>query len=98
MRAPEETQTAWLLDAARGTRLQIPILLAITAGMRRGEILAARWQDVDCVLHTVTVRRSLQEMREGLFFKEPKGRRPGALSASNYSRDAGCSPPKKSGG
>lgn len=79
MQALEETQTAWLLDAAQGTRLQIPILLAITTGMRRGEILAARWQDVDCVLRIVTVRRSLQETREGLFFKEPKGRRIRAL-------------------
>lgn len=34
MRALDEHQTARLLDAARGHRLYIPILLAVTTGMR----------------------------------------------------------------
>jgi integrase len=73
--ALDEARTAWLLDAAEGTRLRIPILLAITTGMRRGEILAVRWQDVDFAAGVIHVRRSLNETKAGVTFKEPKSRR-----------------------
>ena len=63
VQALEESRSAWLLDAAEGTRLHIPILLAITTGMRRGEILAVRWQDVSLDASMVTIRRSLQETK-----------------------------------
>jgi integrase len=88
MVALEEARTAWLLDAALGTRLHIPILFAITTGMRRGEILAVRWQDTNLQSGWVTVRRSLQETKAGLTIKEPKsirgrrrGRKPFTLPA-----------------
>jgi integrase len=68
----QEDEFVHLLDAAKGTRLYIPILLAGTTAMRRGEILAVRWRDVDFVSRLISVNRSLQETREGLFFKEPK--------------------------
>ena len=32
---------------ARGSRLEALLLLALTTGMRRGELLALRWSDVD---------------------------------------------------
>jgi integrase len=32
-------ETAWLIEAARGTRLYLPIFLTTCAGLRRGEIL-----------------------------------------------------------
>jgi integrase len=56
MKAIDETQTAWLIDASEKTRLYIPILLAVTTGMRRGEILALRWQDVELRHGFLTVR------------------------------------------
>ena len=43
----DEIQAAWLLTVAEGTRLYIPIVLAVCAGLRRGEILALRWGDLD---------------------------------------------------
>jgi len=43
----DEVRAAWLIEVAQGTRLHIPILLAVFTGMRRGEILALRWQDID---------------------------------------------------
>ena len=42
-----EAQTAELLRRAQGTRLHLPILLAVTSGLRRGELLALRWSDID---------------------------------------------------
>src|SRR5690606_28491925 len=72
-----------LLDAAKGTRLYVPILVAVTTGLRRGELLALRWRDLDFDSGTLTVRQSLEQTRDGLRFKQPKtskSRRTVALS------------------
>ena len=67
-----EDQTAQLLAAARSSRLDIVIQLAVMTGLRRGEILALRWQDVDLDRGVAHVRRSLEQLRGGLNFKQPK--------------------------
>lgn len=72
MRALTETETVWLLDAAEGTRLYLPILLAVTTGMHRGEILALRWKDVDLAGNRLSISQSLEETRGVLRFKQPK--------------------------
>lgn len=64
-----------LLQAARGSRLYLPVLLAIATGMRRGEILALRWEDVDLDAGTLSVRRTLSQVKGRLEFKEPKSAR-----------------------
>jgi integrase len=61
-----------LLDAARGTRLAVPVLLAVTTGLRRGELLGLRWQDVDLEASKLAVRQSLEHTKAGLAFKQPK--------------------------
>ena len=48
--------------------------LGLATGMRRGELLALRWQDVDLDHARVTVARSLEQTAAGLRFKEPKTR------------------------
>ncbi|MDQ6847662.1 MAG: site-specific integrase [Candidatus Dormibacteraeota bacterium] len=40
-------QPARFLEAARGERLEALMVLAITSGMRQGELRALRWKDVD---------------------------------------------------
>ncbi|PLT32534.1 site-specific integrase [Bacillus sp. V5-8f] len=48
-------------------------LTAIYTGMRRGEILGLRWQDVDFENHIIYVRQTMQPIiNQGLTFKEPK--------------------------
>lgn len=62
-----------VLAQARGHRLYLPILLAVVTGMRRGEILALRWKDIDFETGEIRVTRSLSETRrEGVVFKGPK--------------------------
>ena len=64
-----------MLDASSGTRVRLPILLAIACGLRRGEILPARWSDLDWLGRTLRISRSLEETKAGIRFKEPKTRR-----------------------
>lgn len=66
---------ARLLEQTIGTRFELPVALALATGMRRGEILALRWSDLDPQLTVAHVRRSLQATREGLRFAAPKTRR-----------------------
>jgi integrase len=73
MTALDETQTATLIENAKTHTLYVPILLAVTTGMRRGEVLALRWCDVDLDRATLSVTQTLEKTREGgLRFKQPK--------------------------
>jgi len=47
MRALDTMGTAALLEATRPYRLFIPVILAVTCGLRRGEICAVRWRHVE---------------------------------------------------
>ncbi len=67
-----ETQTVRLLEGVEGTTLHIPILLAVTTGLRRGEILALRWKVVDLDRGVLSVVQSIEETKGGLRFKAPK--------------------------
>ena len=74
-----------LIGAAAGTRLHAPIFLALATGLRRGELLALRWSDLDLDRGSLTVAQSLEQTKDGLRFKAPKtkkSRRTIALSPS----------------
>jgi integrase len=47
------------LLAARTSRYYIAFLLALTTGMRQGEILALRWKDIDFNNNTLSVKQTL---------------------------------------
>lgn len=65
--------TAQLLAKLNGTRLYAPVLIAVTTGLRRGEFLALRWQDIDLDKSQITVNQALEQTKkEGLRFKTPK--------------------------
>ncbi|HEY2705025.1 MAG TPA: tyrosine-type recombinase/integrase [Candidatus Dormibacteraeota bacterium] len=49
-------QARAFLEAARGDRLEALYVLAVTTGMREGELLALRWADVDLSAGVVSVR------------------------------------------
>ncbi len=52
-------QVRALLDAAEGDPLEAFYVLAVTTGMRNGELLALQWQDANLEARTLRVRRSL---------------------------------------
>jgi integrase len=68
----EEAQR--LLDAARGHRLEALFVLALTSGMRLGELLGTRWASVDLDYGTLQVRSTLRKGKDGLELGEPKTR------------------------
>jgi integrase len=65
MRPLPEGEVCTFLDVARtsGDRFEPLYVLAITTGLRRGELLGLRWDDVDLERGTLRVGRSL--VREG---------------------------------
>jgi integrase len=75
MKTYDMGQTAALLDALRGERIYIPVLLAVLCGMRRGEIAALRWKSVDITTGQIAVVQSAEQTKTVVRYKEPKSGR-----------------------
>ncbi|HEY1709574.1 MAG TPA: site-specific integrase [Rhizomicrobium sp.] len=61
------------------------VFLALASGMRRGEILGARWKDLNFETAELRVQQSVEQTKAGLRFKSPKskaGRRTITLPAA----------------
>lgn len=67
-------QAASFLSVAVGEELAALWYLALLTGMRRGELLALHWEDVDLQRGRISVRRTLSRGRAGITFGEPKSR------------------------
>ena len=81
--SPAQVQT--VLERLEGRSVFPIFMLALATGMRRGELLALRWCDVDLDGAVLRVERSLEQTKTGLRFKSPKtrhGRRPISLPPS----------------
>jgi integrase len=64
-----------LIAAARGSRLEVPVAVSSVTGLRRGEILALKWRNIDLDKGSLFVAESLEQTREyGLRFKCPKSK------------------------
>jgi integrase len=63
-------EIAGMLSALAGTRVHPIACLALYTGMRRSELLALQWGDLDG--GTLNVQRSLEQTRSGIRFKPPK--------------------------
>lgn len=68
-------ETLTFLAAARRDPLYAAFVLAITMGLRRGEIVGLRWTDVDLEKRVLYVRQQTQRRRGVLYDDDPKGRR-----------------------
>jgi integrase len=68
-------QVGSFLSAARGDRLEALYVVAVTTGMRQGELLALRWSDVDLKGHTLRIRATLLATKARFEFAEPKSAR-----------------------
>jgi integrase len=68
-------QAGQLLAAASGDRLEALYAVAIALGLRQGEALGLRWQDVDLDARQLHVRHALQRIDGRLQLVEPKTKR-----------------------
>jgi integrase len=67
---PEQVKA--LLQAARGDRLEALYVLAVTTGLRQGELLGLKWEDVDLEAQTLRVCRTLTTAKGGPQLTTPK--------------------------
>jgi integrase len=65
-------QTADLIDAARATRMTITVILAVLCGLRRGEIAALRWRNINLDAAQLAVTESAEQTKAGVRYKKPK--------------------------
>lgn len=68
--APDDARH--FLDVAAGDRLETLYVLALTTGLREGELLGLKWRDVRFEEKAVEIRGSLQRVKAGLVVMEPK--------------------------
>jgi integrase len=68
-----------LLDKLRGRSVYIVAALGLGTGLRRGEMLALRWQDIDLARGQLRVDRSLEQSKEGGLLS--RHRRPNTAAA-----------------
>ena len=83
-----EAELAALLEHLRGHWLYMPTLLAASTGLRRGEVLGLRWQDVDFKTGTLQVAQAVEIVGGKIGIKPPKTERsartiklPGSLTS-----------------
>jgi integrase len=71
----DEGELTTLLAQLRGHWLYIPVLVAAYTGLRRGEVLALRWRDIDFTKGTLTVMQAVEVIGGQLNVKAPKTER-----------------------
>jgi integrase len=81
-------QSRQLLTAIKHTTTYWPVLLALATGMRRGEILALRWGNIDLDRGVLRVVESLEHTRQGgLRFKSTKTDKARAVTLPKFALD-----------
>jgi len=72
MRTLDVDQATTMIELARGEPIFIPMLLGLLCGLRRGEICAVRWRNINLDTGQLSVVNSIEESRGGMREKLPK--------------------------
>jgi len=76
MQTWNEYEVNQFLEAAKDTQYYALFYTALFTGMRRSELLALRWQDIDFIYSQIYVCRSLHHLKDGSYvFTQPKSER-----------------------
>lgn len=68
----DEAELGALLSYLKSRLLYMPALLAACTGLRRGEVLALRWRDIDLAKATLQVAQQVEVIDGKLNVREPK--------------------------
>jgi integrase len=74
MQVFDRDQARAFLEAAAGDRFEALYELALSTGMRQGELLGLHWNDIDLETGRLTVKYTLASIRGHLSITEPKTR------------------------
>lgn len=89
LRTPTAAELRAIIETARGTPWEVPVLLAATTGARRGEVLGLKWNAVDFDRGRLAITESLQRVRGETVYMSPKtpsGVRTVPLTAATVAR------------
>jgi integrase len=84
--SPEQART--FLQATHNDRFEALYVLAVQCGLREGELLGLKWDDVDLEAGTLQVRRTLSEPRSGYVFELPKNSKGRSIKLTQAASDA----------
>jgi integrase len=84
--SPEQARA--FLEAVRGDRLEALYSLAIHRGLRQGELLGLRWEDVDSDAGRLHVQRTLSLTSKGHVFEAPKNGKGRSIELTQGALDA----------
>ena len=68
----DETQIKQLIQAAKGTEMELVIDIELCLGVRRGELLGLQWGDIDFVKHQIHICRNRVVVNGKSVLKSPK--------------------------
>lgn len=90
MKTLNDYQVRQLIQVAESERMGILFWVAVTTGLRQGELIGLKWSDLDLKTRSIQIQRQVQRRKgEGLVFCEPKsasGRRVIVLGKSTIER------------
>lgn len=70
-RALTESEIKLLLSSIDGNEIEVPILLALWLGLRKSEILALEWSNIDFKNHTIEIKNALVRNENGEYVLKP---------------------------
>ena len=78
----DEATRKLIFDTCEGHRMGIPALVMLYTGIRKGELLALKWEDVDLVGERLTVNKAVAFPDNSVSIKTPEDQ--GGYSHSAY--------------
>jgi integrase len=81
-------QVKVLLSEAHGERLEALFAVAVTAGLRVGELCSIQWSDLDMEGRTLRVRRTLSRAKNGPRYTTPKNGKGRSIKLTNIATES----------
>ena len=72
VKAIDEAEAHRFLEAIKGGRFEALFSVGLSLGLRRGEALGLKWENVDFEQQTLTITQSLSRINHQLVFSKPK--------------------------